>query len=276
MNKQRTANKVLPKAGLNGFDWIFVQGSTFVLRLNFCTKIPAFGNTRTVICHAMKTTSNNNIFIFLIIFSLFWSCSKYEKSQITNVEKLSSPNNQYDVYLYNIESGMSFGSTVNALQVVKYQEKPDLYNGDFFRVQNSRPFKIEWKNNNLIINTISQNHSIVTKQPFKTETQNYKGISIKNNVFTMFSSMAMSEFKFSKFYEKNGKLIFKNENDSLVYNNENSQIIMGSNYLEIKNFEKNKFDNNRGLSFDAHKLIPKNNFDFNKLEKFQPLRTTEK
>jgi hypothetical protein len=32
----RTANKVLPKAGLNGFDWAFVQGSTFVLRLNFC------------------------------------------------------------------------------------------------------------------------------------------------------------------------------------------------------------------------------------------------
>ncbi len=33
-------NKVLPKAGLNGFDWAFVQGSTFVLQLNFCTKNP--------------------------------------------------------------------------------------------------------------------------------------------------------------------------------------------------------------------------------------------
>ena len=31
---------VLPKAGLNGFDWTFVQGSTFVLRLNFCAKNP--------------------------------------------------------------------------------------------------------------------------------------------------------------------------------------------------------------------------------------------
>lgn len=29
---------VLPKAGLNSFDWAFVQGSTFVLRLNFCAK----------------------------------------------------------------------------------------------------------------------------------------------------------------------------------------------------------------------------------------------
>jgi hypothetical protein len=38
--KQRTANKVLPKAGLNGFDWTFVQSSTFVLRLNFFAKNP--------------------------------------------------------------------------------------------------------------------------------------------------------------------------------------------------------------------------------------------
>lgn len=33
-------HKGLPKAGLNGFDWAFVQGSTFVLRLNFCAKNP--------------------------------------------------------------------------------------------------------------------------------------------------------------------------------------------------------------------------------------------
>ncbi len=46
---------VLQKAGLNVFpacrtgrDWAFVQGSTFVLRLNFCAKKPAFGNTQTV------------------------------------------------------------------------------------------------------------------------------------------------------------------------------------------------------------------------------------
>ncbi len=38
--KARTANKVLPKAGLNGFDWTFVQGSTFVILLNFCAKNP--------------------------------------------------------------------------------------------------------------------------------------------------------------------------------------------------------------------------------------------
>ncbi len=38
--KQRTANKVLPKAGLNGFDWTFVQSSTAVILLSFCAKNP--------------------------------------------------------------------------------------------------------------------------------------------------------------------------------------------------------------------------------------------
>jgi len=42
MDRERitAANKVLPKAGLNGFDWTFVQGSTAVLLLNFCAKTP--------------------------------------------------------------------------------------------------------------------------------------------------------------------------------------------------------------------------------------------
>jgi len=38
--ESRTANKVLPKAGLNGFDWTFVQGSSAVLQLNFSAKSP--------------------------------------------------------------------------------------------------------------------------------------------------------------------------------------------------------------------------------------------
>jgi hypothetical protein len=39
-HKSTSGNKVLPKAGLNGFDWEFVQSSTFVLRLNLCAKMP--------------------------------------------------------------------------------------------------------------------------------------------------------------------------------------------------------------------------------------------
>ena len=38
--KAQSHNKVLPKAGLNGFYWAFVQSLTFVIQLNFSAKNP--------------------------------------------------------------------------------------------------------------------------------------------------------------------------------------------------------------------------------------------
>lgn len=35
-----TANMLLPKAGLNSFNWAFMQSSTAVILLNFCAKNP--------------------------------------------------------------------------------------------------------------------------------------------------------------------------------------------------------------------------------------------
>ncbi|MCO5254318.1 MAG: hypothetical protein M9892_08155 [Bacteroidetes bacterium] len=64
--KRAAGNKVLPKAGLNSFDWTFVQGSTFVLRLNFCAKNPAFGNTQTV-----KLSNNLLLFNTQIVNKLY-------------------------------------------------------------------------------------------------------------------------------------------------------------------------------------------------------------
>jgi len=40
MIRNTVPNKVLPKAGLKGFDLTFVQGSTFVLLLSFGAKNP--------------------------------------------------------------------------------------------------------------------------------------------------------------------------------------------------------------------------------------------
>ena len=59
----RTHNKVLPKAGLNGFDWTFVQGLTFVLRLNFCAKNPRLRQypNRWLISHGHTLTKKHLI-----------------------------------------------------------------------------------------------------------------------------------------------------------------------------------------------------------------------
>ena len=204
------------------------------------------------------------------------NCSNYNNDQITVIEKLSSPNNEFDAYFYNIESGMSFGSNVNALQIVKYQEKPDFYNGDFFRVLNSRPFQIKWENNNLTIKTISQVVNSAEKQPFKTEIQNYKGVNIKNMIYTKIGGTAISDFIFKKFYEKKGNLIFKNETDSLIFNEANSQIHIDINCIEINFFEQNKFKKNKGLDFGAYKLIPESDFNIEELKKYQPLERIKK
>jgi len=61
-NRKTGYNKVLRKAGLNGFDWEFVQGSSAAadLRLNFCAKNPLprqFANR----CRQLNQTTGNDI-----------------------------------------------------------------------------------------------------------------------------------------------------------------------------------------------------------------------
>lgn len=218
----------------------------------------------------------NKIFAFFLIFSLLCNCSKYEKSQITDIEKLSSPSKQFDVYLYSVESGMSFGSNVNALQIVKYQEKPDFYNDDFFRIPNSRPFLVKWENNNLTIKTISNTVTVAEKQPFKTDFLTCKGVKIRNEIYTQFSGTATTDFKFREFYEKNEHIVFKNDKDSIVFDINKSQISIGLNYLEVKTFKRNKFYKNKGLDLESYKLFPIKKMNFSRFEKYQPLTIIEK
>ncbi len=58
-DKKTPYNKVLPKAGLNGFDWTFVQDSTFVLRLNFCTKNPPPSAIPETLAVRQRATAQN-------------------------------------------------------------------------------------------------------------------------------------------------------------------------------------------------------------------------
>ena len=52
----------MPKAGLNSFDWAFVQRSTFVPGLNFCAKNPTFDNVKNVVRHYKKPNRMINFF----------------------------------------------------------------------------------------------------------------------------------------------------------------------------------------------------------------------
>ncbi|MCZ2443450.1 MAG: hypothetical protein LC101_06720 [Flavobacteriales bacterium] len=48
-NRRAACNIGFSREQVNGFDWAFVQGSTFVLLLNFSAKIPASAYLQTVI-----------------------------------------------------------------------------------------------------------------------------------------------------------------------------------------------------------------------------------
>jgi hypothetical protein len=59
--QQRTTNKVLPRAGLNGFNWAFVQSSTFVLRLNFGAKSRRLHKAAKPLCTIVKRHNSDKL-----------------------------------------------------------------------------------------------------------------------------------------------------------------------------------------------------------------------
>jgi len=61
----------LPKAGLNGFDWALVQGSTAVILLNFCAKNPPLRQYPNRWQKYATTILNKTKFPILVTFVYF-------------------------------------------------------------------------------------------------------------------------------------------------------------------------------------------------------------
>jgi len=66
----------LPKAGLNGFDWTFVQGSSSVLRLNFCAKNPRlrqYPNRYLQACKKIPLKMKKYFYLLFFVSNLVFS-----------------------------------------------------------------------------------------------------------------------------------------------------------------------------------------------------------
>lgn len=98
----RTANTVLPKAGLNGFDWTFVQGSTFVLRLNFGAKNPRL---RQYPNRYKPKLSEVTMFDKILLCILFFVATNFPQTDYLDIYKKSK----------NIYSGMFFSNYENEI-----------------------------------------------------------------------------------------------------------------------------------------------------------------
>ena len=83
----QTPNKVLPKAGLNGFDWAFVQGSTLVLRLDFSAINPRLRQypKRWQQPYQKKRRKNYKLFIFYKYFFIKFESVKFSLVRLRQI-----------------------------------------------------------------------------------------------------------------------------------------------------------------------------------------------
>lgn len=125
--KTRTANTVLPRAGLNGFVWTFVQDSTFVLRLNFCTLKPALLQAANPFTHPTKKPmkkfptgfkielilSRTIPFQFLVVLVLMSECHDIDLFQLFSgvfIGNLALENIEDQVHTRNNDQGEEHGA----------------------------------------------------------------------------------------------------------------------------------------------------------------------
>lgn len=210
--------------------------------------------------------------IALLTLIFFFNCNKEvtTKDSSLDIEKLQLTNNKYDIYIFTIQSSMSFGSSINGVKIVSHNSIPNFEDDNFIRLD-KRPFRVKWNNDKLIIETFN-NETVNSKlQTPKIEEFEYQNIKIRKEIYRMFSTSISTEFAFDEFYENGQSLIFKNENDSIIVDKDDSQIHINSRKIEINYFEKSKYFDNNGLSSNGYKLIPNKNFNFKSLLKFQPL-----
>lgn len=129
-DKRATANKVLPKAGLNGFDWTFVQGSAFLLPLNICAKKPRLRQyPKRYLQVAQKMRIITTFFILFPILNIFSQNKTIQNFEnAINAGYINSPtlipitvinNNQKKYFLSNTES------LYYAIEVEKNQTNSD-------------------------------------------------------------------------------------------------------------------------------------------------------
>lgn len=179
----------------------------------------------------------------IVIFILFlFSCeSKFDKSLISDVEKLISPNGECTLYYYNVDSPMAFGSGFSAINIFKSDEEHNLTDSDILRFENASPFSIKWKD-----------------------------WTFEVAYYSIYSSGKGGNFLFDSCSFNGNKIKFISKSDSLVFNKDEVQFSLGSNQIYATEFKMDTFNNKRGLSFTYYTLRAKESFNQRFLLKEQP------
>jgi hypothetical protein len=157
--------------------------------------------------------------IILLLIALMGCDNKVsiDKSRVSTVEKLVSPDGLFIYYRYFVDSGMAFGSGTVRMNILKSTEVFDYSTDDYFVLQNAAPVVLGWENSRTLkMIAITDQGEITTNEPFKRETKQWNGIDIKIDYYHMFST-GRSPFTYTSCSINGDTITFTNGKESYSF-----------------------------------------------------------
>ena len=218
----------------------------------------------------LNNLSMKQVSIYFFVFTLtFYSCDNgVDKSLISDAEKLTSPNGQFTLYRYFIESSMSFGSGFSVIKILDSKEKCDYTDRDFLRFGNDAPFFIKWKNNDtLIVKCIIDGRGLSDKQPIKREVKKWKDWTFEVEYYSIFSASAEIIYPFDSYSIADKVITFTSKKDTLTFKSDEVQISLDTKNIFLTQFKIDTFKSKLGLAFSHYDF--QNNYNQNEFLKQQ-------
>lgn len=211
------------------------------------------------------------IFLFTVI-----SCGcddyfgKVDKSLISDIEKLVSPNGEFILYRYYIESSMASGSGFTVMQVLNAKDICDYTKREFFRLDNDYPFFIKWKTEDtLTIKCLINGGELSDIQPIKKEIKKWKGRTFEVEYYSMYSATAELKHSIDNYIIDEHFIKFKSKEDSFIFRKDEIQISLDTTNIYLMQFKIDSFNSKLGLSFSHYDFKNKfNKNDFLELQAF--------
>lgn len=206
---------------------------------------------------------------------IFYGCgTSIDKSRISEVERLDSPDGKFSLYRYFIANDMAFGSAGEmALNIVSSEDENDYISTDYFTLLNDTPFWIKWKNQDtLIVKCIIDGGGPVSRnQPIRKEVKKWKDWTFEVEYYSMYSALGESQYLFDNYSVGTNLITFKSQKDTLVFKNSEVQFSLDSNHVYVKEFVIDTFEKQSGLSFRHYDIVLNggyNKVDFTKQQAF--------
>lgn len=216
-------------------------------------------------------------FCFYLALLILCSCDNgYDKSLITEIEKLSSPKRTFTLYKYVVESEMAFGSGFTAVNITDSNKKCDYTNRDIFRLGNNLPFYIKWKNeNSLLVKCLLDGGELSDKQPVKKEIRKWKNWIFEVEYYTMYSASSDEKLNIDSYSINQNLIVFKSKKKQLIFKKDEVQFSLDSNKIHVKQFKTEEYNSRFGLSFSNFEVNMENKYDKNDFIKLQAFERTK-